>query len=64
MSASVLDYMIHNEKKYMTDYNAAENYIEMQVRIRFVHLKFWLGLRCFLYEKNINNESRLSNYDD
>ena len=31
MSASVMDDMIHNDKKYPSDYTSVENCIEMQV---------------------------------
>lgn len=31
MSASILDHMVHHDKKFATEYSSAENCLEMQV---------------------------------
>ena len=35
LSPAILDYMIHKENKFSVDYNTAENWIEMQVKVWF-----------------------------
>ena len=38
LSASVLDYLVHHDKKYPPEYSTAENFVEMQVR--YFHPRF------------------------